>query len=60
MNDWLKNQGLQRTQNRAIAPNLFVVDSAPGMASLELANRLNGMADVVSAQPNWWVQREKR
>ena len=60
VDNWLKAQGLQRSGNRAIAPNLFVVDSAPGMASLELANRLNGMADVVSAQPNWWVQREKR
>ena len=60
VDNWLKAQGLQRSGNRAIAPNLFVVDSAPGMASLELANRLNGMADVVSAQPNWWVRAGKR
>lgn len=60
VDNWLKARNLQRTHDLSFSPNLIVVDSAPGLASLELANRLNGQSDVVSAQPNWWVQRETR
>lgn len=36
-------------------PNGFFVDTAPGFASLDLANALAGLAGVVLSSPNWGV-----
>lgn len=57
---WLAAQGLTRIRQLPIGKNLLVVGAPPGLASLELANRLQESGTVVSAQPEWWEQMERR
>lgn len=42
---------------RRIAGSVWLVASPPGLASLDLANRLSQAGAFQSAQPNWWVER---
>jgi hypothetical protein len=42
---------------RRIAGSVWLVASPPGLASLDLANRLSQVGAFQSAQPNWWVDR---
>lgn len=42
---------------RRIAGPVWLVASPPGLASLDLANRLADAGAFGSAQPNWWVER---
>jgi len=39
---------------RRIGERMWLVDSPPGIASLELANRLQDQGGFGFAQPNWW------
>lgn len=57
---WLAANGLTELRRLPLGPNVVVVASPPGMASLELANRLQESGKVVSAQPDWWEQRTLR
>ena len=57
---WLAANGLTALRRLPVGPNVLVVASPPGMASLELANRLQVSGKVVSAQPDWWEQRSLR
>lgn len=40
--------------------NIYLIISAPGMAALELANRIQESGEVESATPQWWVETVKR
>jgi hypothetical protein len=42
---------------RRLGERAWLVESAAGMASLELANRLAATGAFDAAQPNWWVER---
>jgi hypothetical protein len=42
---------------RRVGPRTWLVPTAPGLASLEAANRLADTGAFVAAQPNWWVER---
>ena len=42
-----------RVEDQAFAANAFLVDTPPGLPSLELANRLAGEDGVVVSSPNW-------
>ncbi|MFO0459948.1 MAG: hypothetical protein ACK50I_12195 [Burkholderiales bacterium] len=42
---------------RPLSPRAWLVESPPGLASLELANRLATTGAFAGAQPNWWVER---
>ena len=42
-----------RVEEQAFAANAFLVDTPPGLPSLELANRLAGEDGVVVSSPNW-------
>lgn len=42
---------------RRLGGALWLLEGPPGLASLELANRLHDSGLFASAQPNWWVQR---
>ena len=53
-----KQAGVQAT--RRIGESTWLVESAVGMASLELANRLHASGLFDSAQPNWWMERRLR
>ncbi len=35
-------------------PNSYLIETEPGMAALELANRLASLSGVVLSVPNWW------
>jgi len=45
------------TPIRPVGARMWLVAAEPGLASLELANRLHESGRFVSAQPNWWRQR---
>lgn len=57
---WLASQGLTKIGQLPMANNLLVLSAPPGLASLELANRLQESGTVISAQPDWWQQVERR
>lgn len=57
---WLANRDLELVRKLDFGQNIFLVRTEPGLASLELANRLHGQDGVVAAMPDWWVQVEKR
>ena len=58
--DWLRENRLSEVRRLPIGGNVLVLSSPPGLASLELANRLQQSGQVVSAQPEWWEQRSTR
>ncbi len=57
---WIASQGLSSGQKLAIGPNVYVLKTAPGLAALETANHIYQSGDVVSAEPNWWVEARTR
>jgi hypothetical protein len=57
---WLAANGLTGLRRLAIGGNVLVVASPPGLAALELANRLQLSGKVIAAQPEWWEQRSPR
>ena len=57
---WLAQNGLTEIRRLPIGRNVLVLASPPGLAALELANRLQQSGQVVSAQPEWWEQRSTR
>lgn len=46
--------GTERLSPLGEIPNGFVVETAPGFPSLELANALAGLEGVRLSSPNWW------
>ncbi len=40
--------------------NAYLVKTGPGLAGLELSNRLTGMQEVELSSPNWWSPAELR
>ena len=60
VNDWLAGTELTALRRLPIGGNVLVVMSPPGLAALDLANRLQLSGKVVSAQPEWWEQRLPR
>lgn len=42
---------------RALGADMWLVAAAPGVASLDLANRLHESGDFRTAAPNWWQPR---
>ena len=58
--DWLRENRLSEVRRLPIGGNVLVLSSPPGLAALELANRLQQSGQVVSAQPEWWEQRSTR
>lgn len=57
---WLAANGLAKVRQLPIGSNVLVISAPPGLASLELANRLHESGTVVSAQPEWWQQMVRR
>jgi len=53
-----RQAGIQAT--RRIGEATWLIESAVGMPSLELANRLQASGLFDSAQPNWWMERRLR
>ena len=55
---WLQANRL--TEVHRMSNNFLVIASPPGLASVELANRLQESGTVVYAQPDWWEQTKRR
>lgn len=58
--NWAKKRGLRILRRLLKTRNIYVIESEPGMASLELSNSLNDDAQVESCTPNWWIERRQR
>ncbi len=57
---WFAERNMTVTRKLEIGKNTFEIASESGMASLELANSLQGVKDVVWAQPEWWQKRVRK
>ncbi len=55
VNAWAGEQGLTILRKLSFG-NYYLVQSPAGLASLDLANRLQQSGAVRSAQPNWWTE----
>ena len=53
----LQRLGLEPMRAIDPAQRIWLVASAPGLASLELANRLHESGAFEAATPNWWLPR---
>lgn len=53
----LERHGLRVVRGIGSDPETLLVDAPPGIASLELANRLYESGDFAAASPNWWRPR---
>jgi hypothetical protein len=53
---WAAAQGLPIASKLEIGPNVYVLNTDAGLPALDAANRIRGSGEVVSAQPNWWVE----
>ena len=51
---------MDRVEAMEFLPNGFLVKTAPGFPSLELANSLAAQDGVEVSSPNWWTQFEAR
>lgn len=58
--DWAAAKGLAVDKKLAIGQNWYVIKSAPGQASLDIANQIHQSGEVVSASPNWWKEVSTR
>ena len=56
INAWAAAQGLSIASKLEIGPNVYVLKTDAGLAALTAANRIRQSGQVVSAQPNWWVE----
>jgi hypothetical protein len=54
--EWSQEQGLTIVKKINIGPQVYLIETAPGLASLETANRINQSGEVEAASPNWWVK----
>lgn len=58
--EWLAKRKLQTLKKLNIGKNVFVIQSAPGLDALNLANELQQSGEVVSASPDWWKEVSTR
>jgi len=52
---WVSSKGLTIKQKMNFG-NIYLLDSAPGLASLSLANSIYESGEVEGASPNWWLE----
>lgn len=51
---WLAAYGTRVVEPVVAEANMFLVASAPGLAAIELANRLHTSGEIVACTPNFW------
>lgn len=51
---WVQARGLTIVKRLEVGRNVYVIETAPGLASLEIANSLYLSGEVVAAFPDWW------
>jgi hypothetical protein len=57
--DWLATEGLS-IMDAPEGVGWILVNSPPGQPSIDLANRLYKLPDVVQSSPNWWRPTTRR
>ncbi|MFO0773578.1 MAG: hypothetical protein U0172_02795 [Nitrospiraceae bacterium] len=57
VNAWANRHALRILQHLPYAPNMLLVESAPGLATLELATRLARSGDVHHVEPDWLTEK---
>lgn len=62
VDSFFTDNGITRSlvEPRTFASNAFLIETAPGFPSLDLANALAGLDGVVISSPNWQIQVEVR
>jgi hypothetical protein len=60
VNDWLAKRKLKSLKKLNNGKNVFLIQSAPGLDALNLANELQSSGEVVSASPDWWKEVSHR
>ena len=56
INQWISEQGLTVVKKLNFGKNILVLQTPPGLASLQIANSLADLPGVAAAFPNWWVE----
>lgn len=51
---WVQARGLRIVKRLEVGRNVYVIETEPGLASLEIANSLYRSGEVVAAFPDWW------
>ena len=57
---WIARNKFEVVQKLEIGPNVYVLKSEAGLASLQRANEVHASGEVVAAYPNWWRELGKR
>lgn len=60
VSNWVATKALTVDQRLGIRGNWYVIRSAAGQASLDLANAIHESGEVISASPNWWKETVPR
>jgi hypothetical protein len=58
--NWADSYRLTIVEQLAHTKNAYLIESAPGLASIATANRIFETGQVVSSTPNWWKEREAK
>ncbi len=57
---WAKAHSYVIKQKLNILGNWYIIDTPPGLISLQTANDIHETGEVISASPNWWKQTATR
>jgi len=57
---WLIRHAPDSSRRLSFGPNVYYIDTPPGLESLETANRIHETDRVIAATPNWWTERVPR
>ena len=55
--DWANRHQVEVLARLPIGTNMVVIKTAPGLAALELANKLYRSGEVRDAFPDWWTEK---
>lgn len=51
---WVQARGLNIVRRLEVGRNAYLIETAPGLAALEIANSLYLSGEVIAAFPDWW------
>ena len=56
VSNWLSTRKLKIVKKLEIGPNIYVIETGPGMEALTTANTLYRSGEVKAAFPDWWQE----
>ncbi len=57
VSQWAARHKVRIVRETNLAPNMVVLETAPGLPALELANSLYRSGEVKAAFPDWWTEK---